>query len=114
MNKSWIVTEIDALFGADGKLRAMLLNGVVIALTAIITWARLSRFATPDEIMTWSTALTGLITTAVVHFIEGHFANANVTVATVVANSSQPVAQTPNVPTPPAAVVVQLPDSSAK
>jgi hypothetical protein len=103
--KSWIVTEIDALFGAQGKLRAMVLNGLVLALTAIITWTRLSRFATPDEILTWSTALTGMICTAAVHFIDSHISNANVAnfIAAPTATPQQ-AAQPSQPPTPPAPV----------
>ncbi len=110
---NWIWMELDALAnGQQTRIRSYVLSIVSMGLTFIVTKLSLSRLATPDEILSWSTLFSGMIVTAGVHFLDKHIGNANIAAT---GPAPQQAAPPPLAQTPPAVAAPAAPPvSSAK
>lgn len=108
---NFLLQELDIIInGQQSRIRSVVLSVLSTGLTFLVAKLSLSRFATPDEILSWSTLLTGAIVTGAIHFLDRHIGNAHVP-TDLAAQNGAPSGQPAGAVTPPS---TSQPDSSAK
>ena len=84
----------------ENQAASMIKSGLTAAIVWVIVHVHANGLVAPTSAQTWAAALTTMIVTAAVHFVDQHFSNANVPAVNVTLASPQAGANVPNAVTP--------------
>ena len=85
----------------ENQAASMIKSGLTAAIVWVIVHVHANGLVAPTSAQTWAAALTTMIVTAAVHFVDQHMSNSNVPALNVTLASPQAGANVPNAVTPP-------------